>query len=248
MKKVLLFFTAFMASSSVWAAQCRVDVKNEIHLDGSKVEIHRADGQVAKLQPDNNVVIDGKKVNLNDEQKSQVGQFRQSLNQSVPKVQKMISDGLTLADGIIDDVATSLKAPHAFDNLKQSVKAYSDKIQSRYYKNGEFVFPASSFDNMQKQWTEEFKKAQTLFSSEFLTSAFNTVATSMKQDGGFNLTQLNNTMEELKKKMTKQLNDHKQEVEKKRDELCDSVDDMVEQEQSLHKTIPELKDYQVFTI
>ena len=55
-------------------------------------------------------------------------------------------------------------------------------------------------------------------------------------------------MSELSAKLEAKLKDHSQAVEQDGKELCDSLDDIVEQEQELHKKIPELKNYQVFTI
>ena len=70
----------------------------------------------------------------------------------------------------------------------------------------------------------------------------------MKAEGGLNLTEMADTMSELKERIAKRLEEHSVDVEKQSHEFCDSLDNMAEQEQELHKKIPQLKDYQIFTI
>ena len=70
----------------------------------------------------------------------------------------------------------------------------------------------------------------------------------MKQDGGLNLTELADSMAELKLKVEERMKEHSQQVQEEANEFCDSLDEMAEQEQELHEIIPNLKDYQVFTI
>ena len=248
MMRPILFVVTLLTCTSALAAQCRVDVKNEVHINSEHVEIHRADGQIATMTANNQLSIDGKSVPLDSEQASAMERFRQSMSDSVPRVKQVINDGLVMADSVIDDISTSLGKPGAFDNLKQGVRSYAQEWESRYYKNGELVLPASSYEQMQQEWMAEFDKAKVFFSREFMTSAFDTIAKSMKQEGGFNLTQLNDVMAKLKTSMAEHLKAHQKQMDKQRDELCDSLDNMVEQEKSLHKKIPQLKDYQVFTI
>ena len=248
MMRPILFIVTLLTCTSALASQCRVDIKNEVHIRNDQVEIHRADGQIATLAANNQLQIDGQSVALNSEQASAMGQFRQSMSDSVPKVKQVITDGLAMADSVIDDLSASMGEPGAFDNLKEGVRSYAQDWESRYYKNGEFVLPASSYEQMKQQWTGEFEKAKVFFSREFMTNAFNTIAQSMKEEGGFNLTKLNDLMAKLKTSMADHLKAHQKELNKKRAELCDSLDNMVEQEKSLHNKIPQLKDYQVFTI
>ena len=55
-------------------------------------------------------------------------------------------------------------------------------------------------------------------------------------------------MAELKLKVEERMKEHAQQMEEEGTEFCDSLDEMAEQEKELHEIIPNLKDYQVFTI
>lgn len=248
MKKIVLV-TSLLCSTSLWAAQChQVDVKNEVHLSGKDVEIHTASGQTAVMDHNNNLYLAGEKQSLTPQQQQAVESYRESIANALPKARQVASDGLAMANDILDDVANSIDAPEAFNNVKQSMKAFVDDIEARYNKDGDWVLPADTFESMSQQWQQDFDKARALFTQEFLTGAFDAIASKMKQDGGINLTELGNTMTDLKARLEQRFNEHSQTIEKERRELCDSLDDVVEQEQQLHQKIPELKNYQVFTI
>lgn len=247
MKAILAIVPLFM-SSQLMAAQCKVDIKNEIHLDGQRLEIHQTSGATAVVDEDNNLMIHGDVIPLDSEQKAAIEDYRESLNSYLPRAKKIANDGLELANEIIDDVSESFDAPDAFDGVKEKLHQFYADIESRYYKNGDLVLPAESFESLSNSWADDFEKAKQIFNEEFISSAFNAMSAKMKAEGGLNLTAMAESMAELKERVAKRLAEHAQEVEAESEEFCDSLDDMAEQEQQLHKKIPQLKDYQIFTI
>lgn len=247
MKKVILALPILL-SSQVYAAQCKVDLKNEIHLNGERIEIVQTGGDKAVVDANNNLLIHGEKIELDNEQQQAIAQYRENLNDYLPRAKKIAQDGLALANDIVDDVAVSFDAPEAFEGVKQSMKQFYADIEARYYNNGDLVLPADSFGSLSETWAEDFEKAKALFNEEFIASAFNAMSEKMKAEGGLNLTEMANSMSELKERIAERLKQHAVEVEQQSEEFCDSLDQMAEQEQQLHKKIPELKDYQIFTI
>ncbi|MCG9578343.1 YggN family protein [Vibrio tubiashii] len=247
MKKVILALPILL-SSQAYAAQCKVDLKNEIHLNGERIEIVQTSGEKAIVDADNNLLIHGEKIELNNEQQQAIAQYRDNLNDYLPRAKKIAQDGLALANDIVDDVAVSFDAPEAFEGVKQSMKQFYADIEARYYNNGDLVLPADSFGSLSETWAEDFEKAKALLNEEFIASAFNAMSEKMKAEGGLNLTEMANAMSELKERIAERLKQHAVEVEQQGEEFCDSLDQMAEQEQQLHKKIPELKDYQLFTI
>jgi hypothetical protein len=247
MKKILLTLPILL-SSQVYAAQCKVDLKNEIHLDGQRIEILQTNGDSAIVDSDNNLMIHGERIELDSDQQQAIEAYRESLNDYLPRAKKMAQDGLALANDIIDDVAESFDTPGAFDDVKQSMQQFYADIEARYYKDGDLILPADSFGSFGDTWAEDFEKAKTLFNDEFITSAFNAMSEKMKEEGGLNLTEMASSMTELKERIAERLQAHSVEVQEQSEAFCDSLDQMAEQEQDLHKKIPELKDYQIFTI
>ncbi len=247
MKKVILILP-LLVSSYTFAAQCRVDIKNEIHLNDQSVEIRQTNGEKAVLDAEGNLRIHGEVIELDSEQQQAIADYKESLNDYLPRAKQVAREGLALANDIIDDVADSFDAPEAFDEVKVAMQQFYADMEARYYQDGDLVLPADSFSSLGESWQEDFEKAKSLFNEEFITSAFNAMSEKMSAEGGLNLTEMANTMSELKEKIAKRLEEHSAEVEQQGDALCDSLDDVAEQEQQLHKKIPELKDYPIFTI
>ncbi len=228
--------------------QCRVDINNEVRMDGQNLEIVHTNGEKAVVDEDNNLFIKGELIELDDDQKAAIENYREKMNAYIPQAKQLASDGLALANDIIDDIAVSLDAPDSFDNVKVAIKDFFADVEARYYKDGDFILPADSFESMTESWSKDFEKAQEIFNKEFLASAFDALSAKMKEDGGLNLTALSESMTELQAKVQERLAEHSKDVEKQAEDLCESLDDMAGEEQDLLKKIPELKDYQVFTI
>ncbi|WP_180275356.1 YggN family protein [Vibrio coralliilyticus] len=247
MKRVLMTIPLLMASQ-VYAAQCQVELKNDIRINGETLEIHQVSGDSAIVNADNTLTIHGEVIPLDASQQQAIADYRSNLNDYLPRAKQIAQDGLALANDIIDDVGQSFDAPEAFDSVKASMQQFYADIEARYYQNGDLVLPADSFGSLRETWAEDFESAKKLFNEEFITSAFNAMSEKMKAEGGLNLTEMADTMSELKERIAKRLEEHSVDVEKQSQEFCDSLDNMAEQEQELHKKIPQLKDYQIFTI
>jgi hypothetical protein len=246
--KKLLTLSLLMVSATGYTAQCRVDINNEVRMDGQSLEIRQSTGEKAVVDEDNNLFIKGEQVELDADQKAAIEGYREKMNAYIPQAKQLASDGLELANAIIDDVAASLDAPGAFDNVKASVKAFFADVESRYYKDGDFILPAESFESMSQSWTDNFSKAQEIFNKEFLASAFEVLSNKMAEEDGLNLTALSKSMTELSAKVEQRIAEHSKEIEQQAEDLCGSLDEMVGQEENVLKKIPELKDYRVFTI
>lgn len=88
MKKSFLTL-ALLMSSSTWAAQCQVDIQNEVHLNTQRIEILRTSSDKALIDKQNNLYIQGKRVSLNADQQAAVRQYREQLTSYCQK----LSDG-----------------------------------------------------------------------------------------------------------------------------------------------------------
>ncbi len=247
MKNLFLVCVALF-SAPLWAAQCHVEIKHEVHLDGKTLEIHRTDGDAAIIDQHNRLTIKGKPVSLSAEQQSALGEYRQRLNAYLPRVRQFTDDSIALADSVIDDIADNLQAPHAFDNVKAAVADYAAQMEARYYKNGKLIIPADTFKSWAQHWQTEAQKARQLFNSEFISSAFNTLKNKMSTSDGLDFSALSEQMTKLQADIKQRLQGHGKELDKRAQGLCDSLDQSASDEQNLLKKIPELKDYQVFSI
>ncbi|MGF1774512.1 YggN family protein [Vibrio wakamikoensis] len=239
--------SALVAGNAYAFGQCAVDIKNEVHLDGEQVEIVKASSKVL-IDEDNNLFIDGKAIELSQLQQDALESYRENMNKYVPQAKELAANGLELTNELIDDVAESFDNSEAFQSVKQAVGEFFADVQSRYEDNGDFVLKSEAFSSFMDNWEQDLAKAKEVFNKEFFSSAFTALQQKMSEEGGLNLTELSKQMDELKAKMSDTMKEQSESLKQQAEDYCDSLNDVAEQEQQLQKTIPELKDYQVFTI
>lgn len=247
MKNWLLLFVSLF-SAPLLAAQCHVNIKNEVRLDGKNMEIRQANGDKAVINQNNQLIIKGQRVALDHQQTSALDEYRQRMNAYLPKVKQFSDDTLARADALVDDIANGLDAPHAFDNVKKAVADYAANIQNRYYDGKALVIPADTFKSLTQTWKEDAAKVRAVLNTEFISSAFNVLKDKLSTENGLDFTALSDTMAQLKAKVQQKAKEQAKEVNKQAQGLCDSLDKSANDEQQLLKKIPQLKDYQVFSI
>ncbi len=75
--KKLLTLSLLMVSATGYAAQCRVDIHNEVRMDGQSLEIRQTSGDKAVVDEDNNLFIKGELIELDAEQKAAIEAYRE---------------------------------------------------------------------------------------------------------------------------------------------------------------------------
>ncbi|MDV7104763.1 DUF2884 family protein [Vibrio sp. TH_r3] len=248
MKKVGLALLFCFSLNAHAIEQCSVDIKNEVHLDGQKVEIVQKDTSKVVIDQDNNVYINGEKLDLNTMQQQAVESYRQNMNTYVPKVVDIARDGLTLAQNTLDDLAQSFNNSEAFNNVKQALEEFFNSIEQRYQKDDQFVLQEAAFSDAISNWRQDFSAARETFNSEFFSSAFNAISEQMKAEDGLNLTELKDKLGELQASLRTKLEAESKTIQQDATQYCGDLEKVAEEEQMLHEKIPELKDYQVFLI
>ncbi|MFA0520840.1 DUF2884 family protein, partial [Vibrio sp. 10N.222.55.E8] len=83
-----------VVSLPTYAAQCRIDLKNELHIDDNKVEIHQVNGDTAIFDGNNDLYIHGEKVELDANQQAAIEKYRETMSEYLPRAQKMANDSL----------------------------------------------------------------------------------------------------------------------------------------------------------
>jgi hypothetical protein len=247
MKKSLILCLALVSVTS-YASQCQVGVKNELHLDGQNVKIHRSSGDILLLDKDNRAYISGAQVALSAKQKNAVGHYRTELNNQLPKVKATVKNGMNMVDEALDEVEGSLDAPNAFDSVKSAVSKYWQKVEANYYKNGELVIPAESYQTLSKHWQSHYDGAKAVFNQEFVSALWVALSAKMQNEGSFNLSTLTTTVGQLQNRLNQRLEQNAGKLQQEQDQWCDSLDKLIKEEVELHKQIPELSQYQVFAI
>ncbi|EKO3565957.1 DUF2884 family protein [Vibrio metschnikovii] len=241
MKKLLLL-CGFMVSPSLWAITCPVELHNELRITAQQIEIHRTD-QHAVITQQNELLISGQPVRVTNQQQAVLRDYRQQIDSILAETQQLTNKNLQRSRILLEDVATRLEAPGAFDNVQHRIESLFSEVEARYHHQEQWVFPAQNFLATEKEWQQEFERAQQVISQQFLSDAFMVIAQKMQRQGGMNLTELTRQMDDLKIHITQRLNDYSQQLTSEVTALCSSLTQFQQQEQVLHQSIPSLKTF-----
>jgi hypothetical protein len=245
--KSILIGGLLLSSTAVFAQSCPVDVTNEIHIKNGDVSVYQSGQPKVMIDEDNNVFINGKQLDLNAMQRQALEAYSSGVKEYLPKMADIASDGVSIATDVLDEVSSSFDSKESFANVEALIDEYGQKAQDKFYKNDEFVMPADMFADVDESWKTEFDEAMKHVSVESMSSLFAALSDEMK-DGEINFTELQTKFSDLKQRIEERIKARSGEMEVKADDLCDSIKGLAQEEQELHKAIPELKDYQMFEI
>lgn len=247
MMKKTLVASLILGSTTAFAQSCPVDVQNDIHIADEQVSVYQ-DGQPKMLIDENNqVYINGKRLELNAVQQQAVEAYSYGVKEYLPKMADLADDGVGIASDIVNEVSARFDSKASFAKVEGLIEDYGQKAQQKFYQDGEFVMPADMFANVDSDWKQEFEEAMKHVSMESMSGLFSALSQEMK-NGEINFTELQKQFSELKVWIEEKVRSRSGEIATKANELCDSIKDLAEEEQQLHRTVPELKNYQMFEI
>ncbi|OEF25141.1 DUF2884 family protein [Vibrio rumoiensis] len=250
MKQTLLAATLTLTSLSTFAQmpQCDIRIDNEMHLKDDSVSVYQDGQPKVVIDQDNQVFINGQKLDLNKMQQQAVETYREKVTAYVPRAKKIADDGVKLANDVLDDVSETFKNQAAFDNVKKAIDDFYSDIESRYYQNGEWILKKDAVSQAISNWKADSAAAMQRFNGEFFSSAFTVLSEKMKADGSVNLSELQNQLIDLKTKVETRIQSQSTDLQKEANDYCGNLQDLAKDEKELHKQIPQLKGYEVFVI
>ncbi|MCW8329688.1 YggN family protein [Photobacterium sp. SDRW27] len=247
MMKKFVMASLFVCSTGVYAQSCPVNVQNEIHIAGEQVSVYQ-EGQPKMLIDENNqVYINGKQLTLDSMQQKAVDTYSQGVKEYLPKMADIADDGVSMASDILKEVSEDFDSKESFTKVEALIDEYGQKAQQKFYQDGEFVMPTNLFESVDSDWKQEFEQAMKHVSVESMSGLFAALSQEMK-NGEINFTELQQKFSELKVRIEEKIRSRSGEISIKANDLCESITGLAEEEQELHKAIPELKDYQMFEI
>lgn len=247
MLKNLLPASLLLVSATVSAQTCPVAVQHDIHIKNEQLSVYQ-DGQPKMMIDDNNqVYINGKRLDLDAVQQRAVNAYSEGVKEYLPKMADIADDGVGIATDILNEVSASFDSKESFAKVEALIDEYGQKAKQKFYQDDEFVVPANMFEDVGSDWKQEFEQAMKHVSVESMSGLFAALSEQMK-GGEINFTELHQKFAELKTRIEEKIRSRSGEISTKVNDLCDSIKGLAEEEQELHRVVPELKEYQMFEI
>ncbi len=250
MKRIYLLILLTLLSAITWAQepQCKIEIANEMHLKNQSVSVYQQQQPKVVIDQNNDVYINGDKLDLSDIQRKAVASYREKIRTYIPKAKKIANDGIELADNAIDDIGDSFNSKGSFGNVKKAVADFYANIEARYYNDGEWVLKKDAVAQALKNWQQDSSAAMERFNGEFFSSGFNVLSQKMQLQGGVNLTELQQQMIEMKARLESKLKNNSQQLQQQVNQYCDDLKGLATEEKQLHQQVPQLQSYPVFVI
>lgn len=243
---ILLALSSFSALAQ--APRCDININNELHLKDDVVSVYQQGEPKVVIDQENQLFINGKKIDLNQMQQQAVKTYREKVSLYVPKAKDIADQGVELANEVIDDVSESFNDPDSFNNLKKAMDDFYSDVESRYYNDGEWVLKKDAVSEAIANWKADSAAAMQRFNGEFFSSAFAVLSEKMKADGSVNLSELQNQLIDLKAKVETKLQSQSVELQQEATDYCVDLQGIAKDEETLRQQVPELKGYEVFVI
>jgi hypothetical protein len=251
MKKILTL-TLLLSTGSVQAASlgesCPIDIENEVHVSSEQMSVYQQGEAKVVIDENNNVYVNGEKLSLDSAQQKALDSYHSNVDKYLPKVVAIADDGVDVAKEIFDDVVAKFDSEASFSAAKEKIAQLGDEIHNEFYNNDDFVLKADAFKDVVTTGRSKLEAAMESMNTEFMAGAFHAFTEKMSQEGGLNFTELQEKVAELQSSIKAKVKEHQSEFKEKGEQYCDSVKALAEEEQQLHRTIPELENYPVFSI
>ncbi|MDP5254877.1 MULTISPECIES: DUF2884 family protein [unclassified Vibrio] len=236
------FMTAVL-SASAQAAVCRVDTANQVMLDSKRVQVTNSSGQKASISPGGVLTVAGRPVTLTTEQKTAINQYRQQLNDYIPKVNALATDGRQVANQLVGKLEQDFAQPGSFASSRTTMNGFLDTVEARYHQNEQWSIPPQAFSQFEQQWQSEFKSMQMTLNQQLFSDGLAAMSNGQQ---GVNLSQLSQKMAALKKTLTVDFQQQSTQIDQQAQTLCDQLLRSQQNETALVKMVPAWKPYRVF--
>ena len=245
--KKIIALGMLVASSSTWAAMCPVTVENDLLLSPTgEVKVDTAQDKL-RINQDGQVFINGKALELTQEQKQAIEKYQQQVAEYMPSVVDFTDKGIAAANDVVNEIETSFDAKGSFDSVKSKIDEYGVTAKHKFYQGKDLILEHDFFNEVDTTWKKDFEVMIQSLDKELFASVFNSLSDKM-QNGELNFSELQQQFSEVQTSIKAKMNEHSKEIKEDAQELCDSAKEIAEEEKTLHQLIPELQPYPVFTI
>ncbi|MCE0494362.1 DUF2884 family protein [Vibrio salinus] len=243
MSRFALFFL-ILFSPFVFAEQCHFNLKNELHYDGNNVSIVLDNGKIATLSQDDRLIVNDTDYPLTSEQQSMLSHYRQTISSAMKQYESVMSEYMQQPDILIDELSSVLGDSNNFEVLRKKIHSFWHSASSHYYQNGQFVVGDDVISQLDALWD----KMKAFFDHETLSDLWAAFSEGTANLGNLTFSEFASLIQELNSKIYRHWQQFSEKKDHQKKQLCDSFNQLIDQEKSIHESIPELENYQVFTI
>ncbi|MGF1907507.1 DUF2884 family protein [Aliivibrio logei] len=243
----LLAMAMLFVSNSSFASMCPVTIENDVLLTPKgEIKVEKAQDKL-RIDGNGNVFVNGDKLALSSEQKQAIEEYQKQVSGYIPEVVDFTDKGILAAQDFVSEIETSFNAEGSFDSVKTKINDYGDVAKQKFYRGKDMMLEHDFFKEVDTSWKQDFEVMIKSLDKELFASVFNSLSDKM-QNGELNFTELQQQFVDVQSSIKMKMEEHKVDIKKDAQHLCDSAKDIAMDEEQLHKIVPELQLYPMFSI
>ena len=253
MQKITIttLFGLSLSSSIALAEQCSINFNYGVIIDPSHIRMIERGKTRVQINNKNQLFIDGREVQLNNEQQQLLNQFSSSIRQQIPEIVSIAIEGVDIGLKAVNKViggltgensASHQKIQAKFDELKWRIRARFNQSDNNYY-----IAP-QDLDDFDEIFAGEFEQEIEEIISDSIGTILLAVGEAMitnetETHGETRITTFDERIENIGKDLELDVSERASALEKKAGQFCQQLIELDSVEAKLHQAIPPLAQF-----
>jgi len=225
--------------------RCQVSLEHSVKVTPQQIQILRNSQPLYRVTDNHQLYIDGVKIHLTEQQQSLLDQYYRLIQELAPQISQLVSQGLTLVkqaissllNGFTDDNKSASHVEYIANQLEQRLAPLINQPAGQYLLSKELT--GSNPEEFSQIMAQELKQLASVATTEILALLGQMIMTGQAH------------WQEAQKKLqqfSQQLNQQGAELEQEANQLCQKMEQLDALEHQLHRSIPQLAQYNVIKI
>jgi hypothetical protein len=253
MRTLLLTSLLLINVNYAMANQCEIEFEGSLQLENRVLTIITEDNKEVVIQENNQLLVNGKQIDLSAEQQSLVSAYYAGIYAAAPQAARIASDAVHLASLTINEVFTELLGNDnaAIADLTLKLDELSEHINANFYaENGEIRLHSVDFEDgnfLSNEWEEEFEATIEEVVSNSIGRLMLSIGTQLLFGDG-DMDAFEAKMENFGQDIEQKIEYQASGLEARANALCLGLAQVDTLESQLQNTIPELADLNILQV
>jgi hypothetical protein len=238
--------TPAMAQMSINDEKCDVTLNYDVTVEPQKLQISDNGTEKYRVELDQ-LYVDGRKVALNDQQRTLLTQYSDELSRQVPDVIYLVTDVVSMASQAVNMALTPIFGDATGIQIDKLMTGIQQRIDTMAYQQGDKFYLGSTESSIEHAFNEEFEREI----EQMVTNSMGTLMMTLggqilsSEGGSFEekMNAFSQKMDNVGKDIELQLESQSQVLEQRATKICDDFEGLLVLESRVRKAIPELAPY-----
>ncbi len=236
--------------SNVIAAQCDINFNYGVVIDPEHVRILEHSKTHVQINGKNQLFVDGREIQLNQQQQDLLTQYTAGIRQQIPEIVSIAIEGVDIGLKAVNKVIGGLTGENSTSHQKIQEKFNEMKwrLRKRFnHTDNSYYIGAQDFDDFDEIFTGEFEQEIEEIVSDSIGTILMLVGEAMTYSNDENSEQRVDTfdqrMENMGKDLKLEISSRTNALERKAEQFCENLMNLDKLENELQQSVEQLKSY-----